>query len=50
MSTTETELVGVTFPLKWLKKIDELTANNPMENRQDFIREAVKEKLTKVKQ
>ncbi len=49
MSAIETELVGVTFPRKWLQKIDELTANNPMENRQDFIREAVKEKLEKVK-
>jgi metal-responsive CopG/Arc/MetJ family transcriptional regulator len=41
----ETELIGVTFPKTWLLKIDEIIKGNPLENRQDFIRKAVQEKL-----
>jgi metal-responsive CopG/Arc/MetJ family transcriptional regulator len=47
MDETKTELIGVTFPITWLKKIDDLLADNPMENRQDYIRKAVQEKLVK---
>ena len=43
----ETELVGVTFPVEYLKKID--TNLKPMQKRQDFIRLAVEEKLAKLK-
>jgi metal-responsive CopG/Arc/MetJ family transcriptional regulator len=46
MSATETELIGVTLPKKWLKHIDSEIKDNPMRNRQDFIREAVFEKLS----
>ena len=45
MADAETELIGVTFPVEWLKKIDALLV--PMEKRQDFIRKAVQEKLEK---
>ena len=45
MDATETELIGVTFPKEWLEKIDKQL--KPMEKRQDFIREAVHEKLEK---
>lgn len=38
-----TELVGVTFPIEYLQKIDKLL--KPMQKRQDFIRQAVEEKL-----
>lgn len=43
----ETELIGVTFPKIWLLKIDEIIKGNPLENRQDYIRKAVQEKLEK---
>ena len=41
----ETEFVGVTLPKIYLQKIDTVIQNDPLMNRQDFIREAVKEKL-----
>jgi metal-responsive CopG/Arc/MetJ family transcriptional regulator len=41
----ETELIGVTLPKKWIQQIDQLIKDVPMTNRQDFIRDAVKEKL-----
>ncbi len=47
MSATTTELVGLTVPIIWLQKIDELIKDKPMVNRQDFIREAITEKLSK---
>ena len=40
-----TELIGVTIPTIWLKEIDEVIKDQPMVNRQDFIREAIREKL-----
>lgn len=40
---TTTELVGVTFPIEYLQRIDKLL--KPMQKRQDFIRQAVEEKL-----
>jgi hypothetical protein len=52
MDALETELVGVTFPIEDLKKIDEMLAKMNLKlpplrqfNRQDFIRTAVHEKL-----
>jgi len=45
MDALETELVGITLPKIWLNKIDEWVKNNPMKNRQDFIRDAIAEKL-----
>jgi metal-responsive CopG/Arc/MetJ family transcriptional regulator len=42
---TETELIGVTLPKKWIKQIDEKIKDDPMTNRQDFIRNVIKKEL-----
>jgi len=51
----KTELVGVTFLIKNLQKIDEILTEKNVDlppfnqlNRQDFIRKAVQEKLERV--
>lgn len=41
----ETKLVGVTIPLAWIKKIEEIVEQQPMVNVQDYIREAIKLRL-----
>jgi metal-responsive CopG/Arc/MetJ family transcriptional regulator len=45
MADTETELIGVTLPKIWVQRIDTAIKNDPMVNRQDFIRDAIKSKL-----
>ena len=49
ISQTETTgdnlLIGVTFPKEWIKQIDAAIKNDPMVNRQDFIRNAIKKEL-----
>ena len=45
-NVVETELVGVTFPVEWLRTIDKILG--PMQKRQDFIRMAVEEKLAQL--
>jgi metal-responsive CopG/Arc/MetJ family transcriptional regulator len=45
MADTETELIGVTLPKIWVQKIDAAIKNDPMVNRQDFIRNAIKKEL-----
>jgi metal-responsive CopG/Arc/MetJ family transcriptional regulator len=41
----ETELIGVTLPKIWVERIDAAIKNDPMVNRQDYIRDAIKTKL-----
>ena len=45
MDAEKTKLIGVVLPELWITQIDEIIKNQPMTNRQDFIREAVQEKL-----
>jgi Arc/MetJ-type ribon-helix-helix transcriptional regulator len=42
---TETELIGVTLPSKWIKQIDVKIKDDPMTNRQDYIRNLIKKDL-----